>query len=306
MKYFFKKLLFKLYLTYHSIMINIGMMLSRSEAQVFVGEGNELDSNHTITQRMPFKNKTLEEFYQGKLSEQTIQDYYEILKKADIFIKESTPLKLATTADKLSMNWSRDINPDRVDPNDPTKGDYLEYLGYDRMHKHYGLTQAEAEKKLYKEIGTKDTNYELIQIYNNKPIEKGLGEDDSYIETVDGNYIGLDTLQKALKRKFPLIVVRDSENVVNKIEQLAEFIHIRKIGMESVLLEFFIDKKYKIETVEENSEIFKELINIKQIWIKDNYGDLQGFKIDTYKDKLSFSDLYYIYRFYADNIIKVN
>ena len=79
-------------------------MLSRSESQVFIGEGNELDSNHTITQRMPFKNRTMEEFFQGKLSEQTVQDYYEILKKADIFIKESTPLKLATTADKLSMN----------------------------------------------------------------------------------------------------------------------------------------------------------------------------------------------------------
>src|SRR5208337_3733790 len=164
MKYEIKKILFKLYLIYHSIMINIGMMLSRSEAQVFIGEANDLDSNHTITQRMPFKNKTMEEFYQGKISEQTLQDYYEILKKADIFIKESTPLKLATTADKLSMNWGREINVDRIDPNriDRTQDDMMEYSGFDKMHKFYGKTQKEAQEILYKEIGTQDTGYELI------------------------------------------------------------------------------------------------------------------------------------------------
>jgi len=51
-------------------------------------------------------------------------------------------------------------------------------------------------------------------------------------------------------------------------------------------LEFFIPAKYKTFELSEESDIFVELINIKQVWINDEYGELYGFKIKNFRKRI--------------------
>jgi hypothetical protein len=80
-------------------------------------------------------------------------------------------------------------------------------------------------------------------------------------------------------RKFPLGVYRKKENVVNRIEQLTEFVHVKYVASEYKILEFLIPKKFKLIDVPDDSPIFKELIDIDQIWFADEYGEKNYYKI---------------------------
>ena len=85
--------------------------------------------------------------------------------------------------------------------------------------------------------------------------------------------------QKSKQFEFPIKAFRDDETIVNKIEQLTEYVHIKQTAFEYRQLEFFIPLKYETEKIEEDSQIFKELINIKSIFVKNDYGEMIGFGV---------------------------
>jgi len=154
----------------------------------------------------------------------------------------------------------------------------------------------------FEERRTKDDNYELLGIFNNIPIEVGLVNIMDVIEktkkeNVDFEYEVQDIFKKSKQFEFPIKVNRDNENIINKIEQLTEFLHIKKIGFEHRQLEFFIPLKFKTELVEENSDIFKEIINIKEIFIRDEYGKLIGFGITKYIKRIKYNDTHDVWKF---------
>ena len=65
---------------------------------------------------------------------------------------------------------------------------------------------------------------------NNKPIDDGLSKAFSeHIIEIDDSYIGLTDAQKALKRKFPLIVERNDDNISNKIEKITDIIYVKRL-----------------------------------------------------------------------------
>ena len=60
-----------------------------------------------------------------------------------------------------------------------------DYGFFDEKHKHAGKTIAEVLELEFEERRTKDDEYELVYIFNNKPIEVGLAKVMDVIEETD-------------------------------------------------------------------------------------------------------------------------
>ncbi len=271
----FQKIFLWTYIKIHSIMINISIALFNTEQEILKADPNITDEGGKIIQRKRHRNQLLEKFYQGQRDEKYVQDYYELLKKADKFMKKATPHQIAVAADRHGMNYGL---KDRY-------GRSYEHLGFfDGKHKNAGKTLAEALTADYEERRTKDDTYELLYIFNNTPIEVGFVKIlDTIKETekkdVDFEYEVHDIIQKSKQFEFPIKVHRENPDAVNKIEQLTEFLHVKKIGFEYRQLEFFIPLKFKTTEFSDDTDIFKEITDIKEIYINNDYGELMGFGI---------------------------
>lgn len=292
MKKLFKKVLLYFKNLFLSVVIKISLALYETENEIL--KSNILDSNgKQIHQRKRFRNKFIEMMLTGVRNQDVISQHYEILKGADKFIKNSTPHQQALAADRHGMNYGL---KDR-------KGHFFEHLGfYDEKHKYAGKTIAETLVIEYEERKTKDDNYELLNIYDNSPVEVGLVNIMSTVEkaeeeTADYEYKVNDLIQHSKKFTFPIKCAREDETILNKIEQLTESLHVKKIGLEYVQLEFFIPLKFGTVNITEDSKLFKDLIDIKQVFINSGYGDLIGYGVTGFKKRIAHNDTYEVWKF---------
>jgi len=274
-------------------MINISIALRNTEEDILKANPFDLQERDKKTTRMLHRNPLLEKFYAGNRDEKTIQHFYELLKKTDKFLKTATPHKMAVAADKHGSNYGlEDIYGKK----------YEHYGFFDAKHKHAGKTLEEVLDQEFKDRRTTDDDLELLYIFNNEPIEVGLIKifdvlEEPTDENADYEYVVADIEKKSKQFNFPIKVQRDNENVVNKIEQLTEFMHVKMIGFEHRQLEFFIPLKYKIDEVKENSDIFNELINIKTVFIRNEYGEFVGFGITNFIKRIKFNDTHEVWKF---------
>lgn len=297
MKNTLKNLYFWLYINIHSIFVNIGIILSRSEDHVFridpdISEKNKL--NYNKLHRIPFINK----MNQGQKDEKYTKDYYELLRKSETFLRKSTSNRIAQVADRYSMSLGQE----------DLSGTKLDHFGFfDENHKHYGKTLQEVLDLELDERRLKDDNLEILYVFNNKPVDIGLSKawNDHIIETKEDEYVGLNEFQKALKRKFPIIIERDIETS-NKIEQLCEIVYVKRLDDINRIFEFFIPKKYKLYQQDEEGDIFKQIINFQRFWFVDEYGQKIGFTVDEYQKHITdFNDQYEILKFSGIQIIEM-
>lgn len=298
-----KKIILWLYIKVHSIFINISIALYNTETELLKADPNITNEKDKKNQRKRHRNEILEKFYAGKRDEKFVKDYYELLEKADDFKRKSTPFKQAVAADKHAKSYGQ---KDRY-------GRRYEHFGFfDDNHKHAGKTIGEVIDIEMKERRTKDDEYELIQIYNNEPIECGVSK-----------YIGngsIDKTQKKSKKvifnqnvvvgddvlydinnvssvlEYPIKIHREID-VINKIEQLTDFLHVKKTAFDYRLLEFFIPLKFKTNTLSDNDKIMKELISIKEIYVKDDYGNLIGYGVSDFVKRIIYNDQYEVFKF---------
>lgn len=273
-------------------MLYIGIALFNTENEILKADPNNLGESNKKIQRMRHRNEVLEKFYVGKTDEKFVQDYYEILKKADVFIRNATPFKVAVTADKYGMNLG--------------KADK-----YGRLHDHFGFydTKSKNEGKtinvvLQEEMdnrGTTDDDYQLLHIFNNKPIDSGLMgvPTDVYkdIDSRDFKFSIDDLIEQSKKVEFPMQVYRQDNEILNKIEKITDYLHVKKIGFDFVLLEFFVPLKFKTNSIEEDSKIFKELIDFDQVFFKDKYGELIGFKVNNFVKRIEYNKTHDVFKF---------
>ena len=298
-------------------MTAISIALFNTEHEILKADPNNLGESNKHTQRMRSRNQLLEKFYAGKTDEKYVKDYYDVLKKADKFIKTATPRKMAIAADKHGSSYGKkDIY-----------GRRFEHYGFfDDKHKHAGKTIAESIELDIKERRTNDDDFELQHIFNNKPVEVGFVKALDYLQNVDNDEIVFsgetnqhevvisgDTktdinvdydklevkdISKLSKQfEFPIKVSRDDITVLNKIEQLTEFLHVKIVGFEHRRFEFFIPIKFKTGEIEENSEIFNEIININSIFVSDEYGEMIGYRIDEYVKRIKYNDTHEVWKF---------
>jgi len=97
--------------------------------------------------------------------------------------------------------------------------------------------------------------------------------------------------------QFPINIMREKEDAVNKIEELSEFLHIKKIGFEYRQLEFFIPLKFKTSEHDEDSDIFKEIIDIQGAFVRDEYGELIGFGVNDFTKRIIYNDTHEVFKF---------
>jgi len=293
MKNIFRKVLLWLYLQYHAIMINISIALYNTEINILKADPADLDgSGDKITNFIMHRNPFINRLMQGQRDEKFVQDYYEVLKKADKFIRTATPLKYATTADKHSMSYGQ---KDKW-------GRRYEHMGFfDEKHKHAGKTLGEVMQLEMEERRLKDDNLPIVYMFNNTPIEEGIVKtfDKELKETGNDEYVGMNTYEKSKVKKFPIMINRSEENVTNKIEQLTDFLHVKRLDDTHRYFEFYIPKKYKLNSVPKDSVIFKQIITFDEIWVREKYGELVVFRVDEFKKHVDVDDHYEVLKFYG-------
>lgn len=287
MKELFKKIYIWIYIRIHTILINISLALYNSENEILRADPNDLTESDKRETRKLHRNQTLEKFYQGKTDEKYVKDYYEILKKADKFMRTSNPHQIAVAADKHTKSYG-------VKDKHGIKHEHFGF--FDEKHKYAGKTVEEVQEIEFEERRTKDDDLELLYIFNNKPIQAGVVKFYEAIENAKSNNMEFE--MAALKSlDFPIKVLRDGEAPLNKIEELADFLHVKKIGFEHRQLEFFIPKKFGTSTIPDSSDIFKELISMKEVYIKSEYGLLVGFRVDSYLKRINYNDTHEVLKF---------
>lgn len=197
-----------------------------------------------------------------------VQQFYEILKKADKFLRSSNPAKIQKTAGKFGLNFGIKDNYGRR---------YEHYGFFDEKHKYYGKSLNEVRDLELKERALDEDNFPVIVMYQNRK-EFSFNESAAMIMDHDKGFYAPEIHELARAKRYPLTIVRENK-VVNRIEQLCEFLHVKQITNEHKILEFFIPNKFGVEAIDENDPIFKELINIDQVWFKDEYGDRNSYKV---------------------------
>ena len=291
MKKIFQNIGLWLYLKFHSIMVRISIALYNTEEEILKANPSDLDERKKISQRKRNNNQVLEKFYAGKEDKKYVQDYYEILKKADNFVKTATPHQMAVAGDKHGSNYGLKDQYGRR---------YEHYGFFDDKHKHSGKTLGEVLSLELEERRTKDDDLSILYVFNNTPIEVGLVDVFDVVrrkeDSVDEVYEVLDMKNKSKQFKFPIQVLRDNE-VVNKIEELAEFLHVKKIGFDHRQLEFFIPLKYRTNELLEDSKVFLEIINVKNVYVRDDYGSMIGFVINKFSKRIIHNDVYEVLKF---------
>lgn len=286
-KNFFRKIGITLYIIYMRIMTMVGISLYNTEQEILKANPNDLNKQNSKTQRMRHRNPLIEKFYAGHSDVKYTKKYYEILKKADKFIRGAKPKDMAIAADKFRMTYGMEDKHGRT---------HEHYGFYDKKHKNVGKTLDEVLVGEYEERRTLDDDYEIVYIFNNKPIGVGLFKMANLAaEATDGYY------DKKMFT-FPISVKRDDDNIFNKIEELSEFLHVKKIGFEHRQLEFFIPLKFKTTELEDNSKIFLELTKINNIFVNDEYGKLIGFTINKFKKRIIYNDTHEVWKFNAIEI----
>jgi hypothetical protein len=280
-----------MYIKIHSIFIRVGIALHNTEADIL--SANPDDFSEAKKSKIKYiRNPLFQKFEAGQRDEKYVKDYYELLKKADKFIRKATPREMAVAADKYGTSYGMKDQYGRR---------YEHYGFFDEKHKHKGKTIGEVIALEFEERRTKDDDYELLHIFNNKPIEVGLANimdvlEKSDDENADFEYKVVDVFKKSKQFQFPIKINREID-VVNKIEQLSEFLHVKKIGFDYRQLEFFIPLKFKTVDVENNSEVFKELVNIDTLYIKDEYGELLGFAINKFTKRIVYNNTHEVWKF---------
>lgn len=291
----FKEVFIWLKLLFLTIMVRIAIALKNVEDEILKADPFDLfDDKEWVMQH---KSELLQKLEQGQRDEQYVQDFYEILKKADHFWKTASPEKVAMAADKYGMSLGK---------KDKWGRRFDHYGFYDPKSKHYGKTLKDVMEAEVKEKVIEDDNLPVQFMFSNKPIIEGFSGLDEVVEQPDGTFRALTEPEKAKLRKFPLRIIRDNDNIINKIEQITEYLHIKKIDSEHRILEFIIPKKFGVHKLNEDDKIFKELINISQAWIRDEYGTMYGYKIDRYYKKIdNFKDEFEAIKFKGKQIENV-
>ena len=121
----------------------------------------------------------------------------------------------------------------------------------------------------------------------------------SFLRLKAGNFIVKSGTSNAKLNTRDIILETLKTTPGAKIEQLAEFMHIKKIGFDHRQLEFFIPLKFKTVDVLEDSQVFKDIINVDYVYVKDAYGELGGFNVQEFTKRIVHNNTHEVWKFHA-------
>ena len=289
MIYWLKYIFLKLNLFIHSLIVRISISLYNTENELLRTNPDDLKEDDKKITRKLHHNILLEKFNQGQRDEKYVTDYYLLLKKADEFMRNGNVVNIKAAIEKHNLNYGMF--------ND-------EHIGfYDKNHKYYGKDMVEINKIELENRKTNDDDYELLYIFNNKPIERGLSSIIDSVELNRNNVEVYNYINNTSKQfDFP-IKVKHKKNNINNIAVLTDVLHVKKIGFEYRQLEFFIPLKYKTKELKKSNKIFKEIIDVLEVYMRDEYGDLIGFKVNKFIKRIT-TDTHEVIKFEAIELKK--
>jgi len=255
MKKYFEKIFLWFIGVWYKIIISLSLVLYRSEDDIFRTKPDNINEKNKYNIRMQHRNSFIEMILSGIRQEKIIKDYYEILKKADKFMRNSTPEQIEMSATKWGLNnygktddevknigkVAKRIQRDKDGKIIKSKDDksksktrkdkfgrrYEHYGFFDPKSRNYGKTLGDVIRNEITERVTTDDTYPIEFMFTNKSVENGIAKVNEIVETkTDKSNTGFESMneyEKALNKKYPLKVIRENETAINKIEQLIKF-----------------------------------------------------------------------------------
>ena len=288
-----KKIINYIYGSIKLFFIRISIGLYNTEQEILKVDPNTLNDKNKKNQKIRTRNPLHRKMEKGQKDEKYVEDFYEVLKKGDEFLKNATPEQMERVGKKNSMSIGMTddelANVGRI-PNTKKKdkwGRRYDHFGFfDPKSKHYGKTLNEVIQEEIKQRKTNDDDYPIEIMFSNKPMDFSLTKSFDLMEQSNNNvYEIINSYEKSKQAKFPLKVNRKT-NVLNKIEELTEYVHIKRVSDDIKIIEFFIPAKFGLNDLNKNDTIFNEIIDIDMIWVKDQYDNKFGYKINQYKKKV--------------------
>lgn len=278
------------------IFIRLSIAMYNTEQDILKADPNAMADKDKKNQKVRTRNPLHRKMEQGQRDQKFVKDYYELLKKGDKFMKNATPHEMELAASRHGMSLGktdaelRNVGKKKKPKKDRWGRRYDHFGFFDPKSKNYGKTMAEVMIEEIKQRVTKDDNHQIEFMFSNKPTTVGFVENDFIVEDEKYGFRELNLYEKAKKYKYPMIVQRDNEECANKIEQLTEYVHVKRLDDVNKIIEFFIPARFKVFDFDEKSDIFMEIININSIWLKDDYDVRFGYQIDGYNKRIEVID----------------
>jgi len=284
-----KKFFKYIYVSIKLVFIRLSIAMFNTEQEILKADPNALADKDKKNQKVRTSNPLHRKMEQGQRDQKFVKDYYEVLKKADKFMKNATPHEMELAASRHGMSLGKtdaelkNVGNKKKKPKKDRWGRRYDHFGFfDPKSKHYGKTMAEVMIEEIKQRVTKDDNYQIEFMFSNKPTTVGLVNNEFIVEDEKYGFRELNSYEKAKRIKHPMTVQRKNEKCVNKIEQLTEYVHVKRLDDKNKIIEFFIPSRFKVFDFDEKSDIFTEIIDVDSIWLKDEYDVRFGYSIDGY------------------------
>lgn len=255
-------------------LLKSSLAMKSTEEEIFAPDPAQLQTGQKKEFQKLSSSQLLESLRRGEYNAQYVNYFYEVLRRADDIVANSTPEEMKMLAERYGMG-------------DAAKNSY-NMLSEDFKSRYGDKDAKQVRKEQLKERVTSDDSYDIDHMVINKRTLTNV------FESAQG---------APRKYDFTLKVTRKYQ-AVNKIEELSEYMHVKHIGDNHKLLEFYIPKKFGI-THMSNLDALNEIKSFDYVQFSDAYGKQFQYSIKKFY-KTTENNHYDVLKFNAVLIENIN
>jgi hypothetical protein len=247
-------------------LLKSSLAMKNAEDDILKPDPAQLQTGSKKEYQKPTSN-LLESLRRGDYNAEYVNHFYEVLRRADEIVANSTPDEMKMLAERYGMG-------------DAAKNSY-NMISEDHKKRFGSKSNDQIRKEQVSQRVTSDDNYPIDHMIINKRILKNVFE---------------SAMGQARQYEFSLKVNR-RVGTINKIEELCEYMHVKHLGENHKLLEFYIPKKFKIASTQ-HMEALNEVKIFDYVSFTDQYGKKFDYSIKNFY-KLSENNQYDVLKFNA-------
>lgn len=251
-------------------LLKSSLAMKSTEEEIMAPDPAQLQTGQKKEFQKISSSQLLESLRRGDYNAQYVNYFYEVLRRADDIVANSTPEEMRLLAEKYGMGETTD--------------NQFKFLHEDHKAKYGDKSQQQIRKEQILQRVTGDDSYDIDHMVINKRTVTNM------FESAQG---------APRKYDFTLKVNRKFQSI-NKIEELSEYMHVKHIGENQKLLEFYVPKKFGI-TSPDNSDALNEIKTFDYVSFTDQYGKQFQYSIKKFY-KLSQNNNYDVLKFNAVHI----
>jgi hypothetical protein len=247
-------------------LLKSSLAMNNTENDLLKPDPAQLQTGSKKEYQKPTSN-LLESLRRGDYNAEYVNHFYEVLRRADEIVASSSADEMAMLAEKYGMGSAAQNS--------------YNMLNEDQKKRYGGKNSQDIRKEQISQRVTIDDNYQIDHMVINKRTLKNVFE---------------SAIGQPRQYDFTLKVGRRYKTS-NTIEELCEYMHVKHLGENQKLLEFYIPKKYKIGSVE-HSDAMNEVISFEHVSFADQYGKKYEYSIKKFY-KISENNQYDVLKFNA-------